>query len=452
MSTDDHATKESSPRAVPSSETGTGRTFVYGVDDRPPWLRVCLYGLQWLVIFIPTLTILSSISSEYLGLHGPARLLFFQKILIMTGMIMIVQTMTGHQYPLLDGPATALLLSFVILAPHGLPAIQGGMIVGGMALLAISACGYLRHLATLFTDNVIGVILILIAVTLLPYLVPLVMGGGPSHADGDPVVFSVAILVMVLIALCSHWLHGVLKTISFFLGVLLGTLLMGALGRFDATSMYHATWVSIPHPLVSSMPRISLPAILTFLVAYLAVIINAVGSIHGIAAVVGAQGIGERIRRGIAVTGVGGIVGGIFGVFGTVSYAFSPGVVVVTRVASRFAVTVCGICLCALAFSEKIMAILTIIPPSVVGGAMIAALAAQIGAGISALTRSGRELVNRDYMVVGLPIMTGAVVSILPREFFDAFPPATEALIQNGLIIGIVLVLLLEHVLLPRKS
>jgi len=78
------------------------------------------------LIFLPTLTILSTISSEYLGLHGGEKVLFFQKLLVMAGGMMILQTLWGHRYPLLDGPASALLLSFMILAPHGISAIQEG--------------------------------------------------------------------------------------------------------------------------------------------------------------------------------------------------------------------------------------------------------------------------------------------------------------------------------------
>jgi len=80
---------------------------------------------------------------------------------------------------------------------------------------------------------------------------------------------------------------------------------------------------------------------ITFLVAYVAVIINAVGSIYSIAEVVGKGGIEGRVTRGIGFTGLGGFAAGLLGVIGTVSFGFSPGVVLVTRVGSRFAVTVC---------------------------------------------------------------------------------------------------------------
>ena len=425
--------------------------LIYGLDDIPPWRRCLIYGIQWTLIVLPTLTIFSAISSEYLGLHGNEKVLFFQRLLIMVGGVMILQTLWGHRYPLLDGPASALLLSFIILAPHGISAIQGGMMAGAFFLVLLSVFGLMRYLEPLFTDNVVGVILILVALTLIPYLAPMVIGEGGGYPHGDPFVFGISVLVMVAIALFSSWLTGFPKTISLLLGIVVGTLLMWILGRVDISGVREASWFSLPQPFFPGLPRFSLSATITFLVAYVAVIINGVGSMYSIGEVVGKREIAGRINRGIAVTGLGGLMAAVLGVIGTVSFAFSPGVVLVTRVGSRFAVTVCGVLLVSLVFFPKFLAILASFPTSVVGAAMITAMAAQIGVGISVITRSGRALDGRDYMVIGIPVLMGGIVSILPRAFFEVFPPTVHALLKNGLVVGIVLVLALEHLLLPRR-
>ncbi len=425
--------------------------LIYGLDDIPPWGRCLIYGIQWTLIVLPTLTIFSAISSEYLGLHGGDKVLFFQRLLVTVGGVMILQTLWGHRYPLLDGPASALLLSFIILAPHGISAIQGGMMAGAFLLVLLSVFGLMRYLEPLFTDNVIGVILILVALTLIPYLAPMVIGEGRGHPHGDPSVFGVSVLVMVAIALFSNWLTGFPKTISLLLGIVVGTLLMWILGRMEVSGVREASWFSLPQPFFPGLPRFSFSAAITFFVAYLAVIINGVGSIYSIGEVVGKGGMAGRINRGIGVTGLGGLMAGALGVIGTVSFAFSPGVVLVTRVGSRFAVTVCGGLLLSLAFFPKFLAILASFPTSVVGAAMIAAMAAQIGVGISVITRSGRALDGRDYVVIGIPVLMGGLVSIFPGPFFEAFPSTVHALLKNGLVVGIVLVLALEHALLPRR-
>lgn len=423
--------------------------LAYRLNEVPPWPRLALYGVQWAIIFLPTITILGAIASEFLGLQGREEILFIQRLLLVTGAAMILQTLWGHRYPLLDGPASALLLSFIVLAPEGLPAIQGGMIAGGGMLLALGVSRWMRRLRPLFTDRVVGVILILIAVTLLPYLASMMTG---KAGEGDAVTFAVSVSVVFAVALFGHWLPGFARTVPLLLGILFGTLVMGLLGRLEAGGLQAAAWLSVPDPLLPSMPRFTVPAMLTFLVAYIAVLANALGSIYGMAEVVGRDGLSGRLERGVGFTGMAGMLAGTVGVIGTVAYANGPGVVLLTRVASRFAVTVCGGLLLVFAFVDKLMALLAIIPGAIVAGAMIAGLAAQIGAGISVITRSGRDLTNRDFLVVGIPILFGAVTSVLPGTFFDAFPPMVRALLKNGLVTGVGAVLLLEHVLLRQRK
>jgi len=425
--------------------------LIYGVDDRPPWLRNLLYGFQWTIIFLPTIMILSVIASNYLALQGSEKVLFFQRILLTTGAIMVIQTLWGHRYPILDGPSSALLLSIVILAPHGMSALQGGMLAGGCFLLLLSLSGLLRYIEVLFTDNVVGVILILVAVTLLPYVAPMVIGLGPGFSNGDPMSFILSVIVIIAIALFSHWLRGFPKTVSLLLGIVLGTAFNWLYEGPDLSRLGEIPWFAFPHPLVHGLPSFSGTVTLAFLMAYVAVLVNTVGSIYSMGQVVGTHGIANRVKRGIAATGIGGILAGVLGGIGSVSYGLSPGVILVIRTGSRFPVSVCGIMLIFLALFQKVLAVILLIPAPVIGAAMVVGLASQIGIGISVLTRSGKRLDGRDYLVVGIPIIMGGMVSIFPEGFFKAFPPTLLALIKNGLIVGIVLVLVLEHLLLAKK-
>jgi len=104
--------------------------FFYGLDERLPLWRGVIYGLQWALIMFPALMIVASIAAEALILSGEARVVFFQKMLLLSGSFTLLQTLVGHRYPIQEGPATALLLTFVVLAPQGLGVIQGGLLCG----------------------------------------------------------------------------------------------------------------------------------------------------------------------------------------------------------------------------------------------------------------------------------------------------------------------------------
>jgi xanthine/uracil permease len=426
--------------------------LLFGLDQRPPWPRTLVYGFQWLIIFLPTLMILSAISSEYLGLQGGEKILFFQRVLLTTGGIVILQTLWGHRYPLLDGPSSALLLTLLVLAPGGMPAIQGGMIIGGSLLVLLGVLRLMRYVEALFTDNVVGVTLILIAITLLPYLVPLVIGQRPGSPQGDLRILGVSLVTVIAIALFSQKLGGSFQALSLLWGILLGTFLVGLVGRLDFGVRPGVPWFALPPSPVSEPPRFVLSAVVPFLVAYLAVVINGVGSLYSIGEIVGKEDMGRRVSRGIGLTGAGGILAGILGSIGTVSYGMSPGVVLITRVGSRFPLTLCGVFLCLLTFFQKFLMLLISIPPSVVGAALLTAMASQVGAGISVLARAGRSLGGRDYLVVGLPILLAGIIILLPDDFSRGFPYGVQAFLKNGLVVGVVAVLLLEHLILREKK
>jgi xanthine/uracil permease len=66
---------------------------------------------------------------------------------------------------------------------------------------------------------------------------------------------------------------------------------------------------------------------------------------------------------------------------------------------------------------------------------------------------SGKEKIERrDYFTVGLPILFGATISILPKPFFQLFPNTLASLISNGLVMGILSSLLLEHLFFRQRK
>jgi uracil permease len=149
------------------------------------------------------------------------------------------------------------------------------------------------------------------------------------------------------------------------------------------------------------------------------------------------------------LNGLGGIGCGLLGLVGLVSYSMSPGVILANRVASRFAVAWCGAILIVAAFVPKLAAALALVPPPVVGAALCSAMGAQVGAGLAVVT-SGMPSI-RDYFVVGLPLLIGTMVSFLPEPFMAVVNPSIRIFLGNGLIVGIFLVLILEHLVMRKR-
>ena len=424
--------------------------FLYGLDEHPPLSLALVYGLQWAFLIFPAVAIAVRLCGQSLGLDAREEVRFLQLVLVASGLFTAVQTLWGHRYPLLEGPASALLLTFTLIAPYGLRAVQGGLVFGSVLLIAAVLSGRLDRLLNLFTSNVVGVILMLIALGLLPFLLNFMTGKEGEASPGDLFTFLISLGLVFLMATLSHRLKGFYQTVALLLGMMAGTAVFALLGRLNWGPLWSAAWISTPSPWIPSLPGARGSACIAFAAAYLAVMVNSLGSIQGIANITDRERLPRSIRRGLLVNGLSGIFCGLTGVVGTVSYSTSPGIVLANRVASRYVITYCGLTLLAAAFVPKLAALLAMIPPPVVGSTLCVAMGAQIGVGINIV--AGRPLASRDYFVVGLPVLLGTMSGFLPGELLEPLPGSLRIFLGNGLITGIFLVLLLEHVLLRGPS
>ncbi|MHC1743138.1 MAG: uracil-xanthine permease family protein [Syntrophobacteraceae bacterium] len=424
--------------------------YLYDIDDFPPIRLGLLYGFQWAVIMFPALIVVSNLSCQALQTDLSGSIRFFQLVLLISGLQTCCQCLWGHRYPILEGPSTALLLTFVTLAPYGIQTIQGGTIAGSAILVLLVASGRLDRAIAWATPNVVGVILMLIAFTLLPHLLRSLIGVSPVEPHGNGTVFLLSLLLVTATAGLSHWLRGFLKTVALLVGIVLGTFAFFVLQRLEIQGILHAEWFRMPLLWTPVAPSVYWPALLAFASAYIAVVVNSLGSLHGVARITDGARLPEAISRGILINGLGGICCGLLGLVGTVSYSMSPGVILANRVASRYAVVWCGIIIMAAAFLPKLAAVLSMIPSPVVGAALCTAMGAQVGAGLAVVAAGGPSV--RDYFVVGLPLLIGTMVGFLPEPFMALMPTSLRVFCGNGLIVGIVMVLALEHGVLRKQG
>jgi len=426
------------------------KEYLFDIDDHLPPRSALLYGLQWTVIVFPSLIIISKLASKTFHMTISEEVAFLQLTLLVSGFFTSIQCMWGHRYPLVEGPSTAVLLTFLVLAPLGVGAIQGGTVIGGGLLIVLVLLGKLKRVISYSTPNVVGVILMLVAFSLLPYLIRSISGVDDFHPNGSSMVLVFSLAVVIVMAALSNWLKGYWKTISLLIGILVGTLVYSLFSVPDFQKIHSSAWLSFPCLWVPVKPNFSWPAMVSFACSYVAVAVNSLGSLHGIADITDRKRLAGAVDRGIMINGVSAICCGLLGIVGTVSYSMSPGVILANRVASRFALVYCGLMLVLAAVVPKVAALLALVPAPVVGAALCVAMGVQVGAGLATVTRDG--LAGRDYLVVGVPLLIGTMVGFLPEPLIASMPSALRVFIGNGLIVGIFLVLFLEHVILRKTE
>jgi len=190
--------------------------------------------------------------------------------------------------------------------------------------------------------------------------------------------------------------------------------------------------------------------LLSFLVCFLGLSINDLGSIEAVGELIKPADLDRRVNRGIALSGLANILAGFLGVVGPVNYSLSPGVIAATGCASRFTLLPTALFMACLACSSMAFTFLGAVPPIVVGSVFLYLSAYQIAAGLAVAAEGTGRFQMEDGLVMGLPLLLGTVVAFMPAQWVAAFPPIMRPVAGNVFLVGVVAVLILEHVIFRR--
>jgi xanthine/uracil permease len=182
----------------------------YGLDDRPPVFETVVFGLQWLAIAMATVVIIGKVVA---GLHfdDPVRqLVYMQKLFFVVAVALFSQVLWGHRLPLITGPATVLLVGIVAGAGSRIDAIYTTIAAGGALLVLLSVTGLFSALTRLFSFRVVATILMLIALTITPTILTLIVTAPSDQLVPANLGFALVLLLAMLAA--DRLLKGVWKS------------------------------------------------------------------------------------------------------------------------------------------------------------------------------------------------------------------------------------------------
>lgn len=420
----------------------------YGLEDRPPLFTGLLYGLQWLAVTIPTVIIIGKVVS---GLHftdWAAQVNYVQKLFFVTAAGMLGQLFWGHRLPLIIGPATVLLVGIVAAQSSSISSVYSAILIGGAVLALLSATGLFAHLHHLFTSRVVATILILIAFTLTPTILNLILTVPEPGMEFLHLNF--ALITVTAMFLANRLLTGIWKSTLIIWALIIGTFLYWAVvPQYQLLVDHQFPFVANFLAGLSFQFTLDAGVLASFLICFLALSINDLGSMQSVGKLLNPPRMPERITAGITVTGLSNILAGGLSVIGPVNFSLSAGIIASNGNASRFTLIPAGIGLLILSILPGVVAVIGSIPSVIVGIILLYIMCSQISAGLIVALGSQR-FTFEDGLIIGLPLMLGVIVSFLPQTITAAFPPLLVPIIGNGFVVGVLAVLLMEHVIYRR--
>ncbi len=424
--------------------------FKYGLDDVPPLLELLLLGLQWLAIVIPIIIIIGKVIVGHF-IDPLEQVIYLQKMFFVSAVSLLAQVLWGHRLPLIIGPATVLLVGIAASQGSNTNTIYSSIVMGGILLLVLSTTGLFAKIKRFFTPQVVATVLILIALTLTPMILNLIFAAqqvAPLHN------LCFALILVLGMFMANQHLTGLWKTTLIIWAMIIGS----AIYLLLFPQYTGITFNQHFNPISSFFRPLNLdfsldPSVLiSFLICFLALSINDLGSIQSIGELIKPENMEKRITRGTSFTGLGNILSGLLGVIGPVNFSLSPGVIASTGVASRFTLIPTALGLLLLSFLPSTIAFIGSIPPVVVGGALIYIMCSQISSGLLVAFNTTGGFKFESGLTMGLPLMLSIIISFLPPNIVNSFPVSLRPIMGNGFVIGVLAVLILENVIFRRKK
>ena len=412
----------------------------YNVEDRLPASQLILYSVQWFVLAVAVV-----VTSVFVAEGTPADKLFYaQKMFAVMGIAGLVQIIWGHRLPLVVGHAAVLLVGVLSAKGAESNAIYSSIAIGGVLISLMTIGGMMRYVQRLFTPRIIVVILMLIAFTLTPTIANKLVFA--PHATHDQNIFGLifAIVGVVGMVVLNRKLRGVAKSLVIPIALVVGSVAYYAMFALPEKTASAASMES----LVISDFSIDWSLIIAFVICYIALLINDIGSIESLGAMLGSDNMDKRMKRGVRVTGAMNIVAGAMGVLGPVNYSMSPGVIASTGCAARRALIPATVMLALCALSPDLVWVLTGIPNPVIGVILLFLMGTQLAASFEMLQSSKSAETFADALTLGLPLMVAMLFQMMPAGIA---PAVMQPLLGNGFAMGVVTVIIMEHVINRAK-
>jgi len=412
-----------------TEESGERDSLVeYGIEDRPPFGRAALLGVQHYLTMIGANIAVPLILADLMGMPTAVTAKFVGTFFVVSGVATLAQTTVGNRYPIVQGapfsmlaPGIAIVTSEVALA--GIPdwnakllVLQGAIISAALVEVAIGYLGLVGKVREYLSPVVVAPVVALIGLSLFSapqitaatnnwYLLLLTVGlivlfsqylGERSRVFG---------LFPIILGIATAWLVAAVASLP-----AVGLIAPNTPGHIDLGTVLAADPVQAVYPLQWGMPRFEASFAIGMFAGVLASIVESFADYHAVARM---SGVGapskKRIDQGIGMEGLANVFSGLMGTGGSTSYSENIGAIGLTGVASRYVVQIGAVVMLLAGFVGYFGQLVATIPDPIVGGLYIAMFGQIVAVGLSNLKYVDLDS-SRNIFIIGIALFTGMAI------------------------------------------
>lgn len=384
-----------------------------------------------------------------------------QSTMIALGIAGFLQGWIGHKLPIHEGPAGLWWSIFTIYASlvgvlytsHNvaLQALGGGMIISGGLFILLSLFKLMDKIARLFTPTVTFIYLLLLILQLSGSFMKGMMGITSSHTLLDGKVLLLSVIVIGL----TFWLGNsrvkLLQRFSVIISILIGWLLFAICGNMPAIP--HAdTLFKLPAIFPFGIPRFDVGTMATACLLTLLLITNAIASIRLMETVVKQKAAvdEQRYLRAGYISGISHFISGCLGAIGSVPISGAAGFVEQTGMKERKPYLIGCSLVIGTSLLPPMMNIIAAIPAPIGYAVTFVIFVKMVGLALKELKGVIHE--ERTLLVSGVSLLVGVGLMFVPASATIQLSPIVVAVLNNGLICGSLLAIILEQGLIWKAK
>lgn len=281
-------------------------------------------------------------------------------------------------------------------------AFLAGLLYGLVALLVYKfGTKWLDHL---LPPVVIGSVIIVIGLGLAGVAVNMAMN---IQVDGETVYslkhFLVALSTLAIAVIASTRFKGFFGVIPILLGIIGGYIIAFFVGIVDFTPVKEASWFAIPE---FTTPQFSLKAAIIMVPVAFVTITEHIGHLIVTGNVMNRDLIKDPgLHRSLLGDGVATSIAALIGGPPNTTYGENIGVMAITRVFSVYVIAGAAVLAIGFAFIGKLGALISTIPPAVMGGVSILLFGIIASAGLRILIEKQVDLSDKRNLVISSVVL-----------------------------------------------
>ncbi|HQL37284.1 MAG TPA: solute carrier family 23 protein, partial [Bacillota bacterium] len=375
---------------------------------------------------------------------------YMSRVVLLIGICTLMQAIFGHRLSMVSGPniipSLAIVAAFAVGGKEYALQSFNAYIIAGIFVAIIGALGFISQIGKVWTPMVSGAMIMMVGLTTSTTGIGLIASFNATAP----------FFIGILLALICGWLSikgkGILGTIPVLITIVLGYAIFMLIGKFDWELVQSMPVLVAPKifPYGFSMPPIDL--IITMIIVNIFSAVNLYGNVQGYTGIIGVKTDTKTERRYFSVFGlIEGTLASIFGVPSCVSYGENLGLVLLTKVASRFFIIIASIVFIVLSFFGKIDGLMAAMPQPVAGAVLLGFASTLIGLGANTWNQQ-KKFQTREIFIGGFSVFLALGLSFLPQEFFDTLPRLVGTILKNSVIMVIIITIIMEQIIFRDDS